>query len=116
MLKIISAIIFFLPFLQGILFLIASKNEKFKKIAKYKESKNYKYINKLYAMSYCCIGFIVGIFFNIINLCFDIFSNNPKYLIFSIFIILASKIFMDTFVNIRLQIDEYDNKKENHSG
>lgn len=119
MIKIISAIILFLPFFEGLLFLLASKNQKLKKIAKYKSIDNYTYINKLYAISYCCLGLIVGVFFNILNICFTIFSKNFTNIIFAILITLVSKIFMDTFVNIRLQVDEYDrthsNENENHS-
>lgn len=119
MLKIISAIILFLPFFQGLLFLLASKTKKFKKIAKYKNDDNYTYINKLYAISYCCLGLIIGVFFNVLNICFTIFSKSIKNIIFAILVILVSKIFMDAFVNIRLQVDEYDrinsNKNENHS-
>ena len=108
LIRIISAIIFFIPFIKGIIFFICSKTTKLKKIAKYKEDENYNYINKLYAISYSVLGLICGIFLNILNICFNFFSKSPISLIFSLGIIMCLEIFMNTFVDIRIKIDEYD--------
>lgn len=112
--KLIAGIIFMMPFIQGLEFLVCSKNKCFKKVAKYKEEKDYEYINNLYAKCYIVLGAILGIFCNILNVCYTWFNANPKRLLIVLLIVLISELFMDTFVNIRLKIDKLDeelNKK-----
>ncbi len=106
--RIISMILFLLPFIQGLEFLICSKNKWLSKVAKYKEEKDYEYINKLYAKSYMCLGGIIAIFCNIINFLYDCFSKTPKHILFALIIILVAELFMDAFVDIRLKVDKLD--------
>lgn len=106
--KIISGIIFLIPLIKGFIYFLCSKTTKLRKFAKYKKDTNYNYINKLYAISFTCLGFIFGLFLNILNICFEIFSKSPKNIIISLVIVLVLEIFMNTFVDIRLKIDEYD--------
>lgn len=108
MLKILSIIILFFPFLNGIGYWLTSKSRRLKNFAKYKEKENYEYVNKLYAICYIILGLIVGIFGIILNICYGLFWSSPKRLLICLVIIMVLEIFMDAFVNIRLQVDEYD--------
>lgn len=106
--KLIAYFIYFLPFIQGIILLICCKNDKLKLLAKYKKSENYTYINKLFATAYLALGGVLGIFCSTINYMFNIYTNSIKGLFIPIGVILVAKLFIDTIVNVRLQVDEYD--------
>ena len=111
--KILVGILFFIPFFQGILYFISKKNKKFSRFAKFKEEENYEYKNKLASTCYLCLGLIIGFFGNILNLCYDFFVQSPIRIIIVIAIILISEIFMDAFINIRIQIDDWDEQHKN---
>lgn len=105
-----------MPFIEGLEFMICSKNKWLRSVAKYKElDDKYEYINMLYAKCYMALGAIVGIFFNIMNICYTWFSANPKRILIALLIVLVSQLFMDTFVDVRLKIDKMDEeeKKQN---
>lgn len=110
--KIIAMILFLMPFIQGLEFFVCSKNKWLCKVAKYKEEKDYEYINQLYAKSYMALGAIVAVFCNIINFLYDIFSKSPKHIFIALVIVLVSELFMDTFVDIRLKVDKLDEELE----
>jgi O-antigen/teichoic acid export membrane protein len=115
MFKIISAIVLFYPLLAGIIVLISSFNIKFKKIARYKEDNDYKYINRLYAKTYIVLGWVVFLFGNLMNYFYPIFSFNRMGPIIAFLVAYMAKSFMDVLVNVRLQVDEMDRKeKENN--
>ena len=87
---------------------ITSKSRKLKKFARYKEKENYEYVNKLYATCYIWLGLVVAIFGTILNICYNLFWASPKRIFFCLLLVMVLEIFMDAFVNIRLQIDDYD--------
>lgn len=110
--RIFAMILFLMPFIQGLEFLACSKNRWLCKVAKYKEEKDYEYINKLYAKSYMALGGIIAIFCNILNFLYDWFCKTPKHVLFALLIILVAELFMDTFVDIRLKVDKLDKELE----
>lgn len=110
--RIIAMILFLMPLIQGIEFLICSKNRWLAKVAKYKEKENYEYINKLYAKSYMGLGAIIAVFCNIINFLYDIFCKSPKHILIALLIVLVAEVFMDAFVDIRLKVDKLDEELE----
>lgn len=112
MLKVMSIIILLFPFLNGIGYFLTSKSRKLKRFARYKEKENYEYVNKLYATCYIWLGLVVAIFGTILNICYNLFWASSRRLFFCLLLVMVLEIFMDAFVNIRLQIDDYDKKNK----
>ena len=104
--------VLFIPAMVGLYYKLCSKVKKMRRFTRFKELKNYAEVIQATSAAYLFIGSVFGCFMTYLYWAYNLFQSSMLFRILPWVLILVLQIIIDTMINVKFQLQEYDKAQE----